>query len=218
MSTYTYARVSTIDQAVNTSLAAQRLRTDAVATLHGLVPDRQFKDAGVSGATPLAERPEGAELMRLLTAGDTLIVAKLDRLFRDTADALTLAKMWRKQGISLICADISTDPVTSDGVGQAILGMMSVMAEWERSRIRERTRAGYEARKATGAYMGGQMPWGHHMVDGVPAPLPWYEPARVLAAKRRAEGASIRQIQQEIGSQHPISFETTRRMLAEPGR
>ena len=51
-------------------------------------------------------RPAGSELTRTLATGDTLIVAKLDRAFRNAADALATAEQWKKRGIDLIIADM----------------------------------------------------------------------------------------------------------------
>ena len=42
----------------------------------------------VSGSKPLAQRPVGAELWAAIQRGDTVITAKLDRMFGDATDAL----------------------------------------------------------------------------------------------------------------------------------
>jgi DNA invertase Pin-like site-specific DNA recombinase len=42
-----------------------------------------FVESGVSASIPLAERPAGAQLLAALRPGDSVISAKLDRMFRD---------------------------------------------------------------------------------------------------------------------------------------
>src|SRR3954454_18752259 len=54
-------------------------------------------EPGISGAKPLAERPQGAALLSRMRPGDTLIVARLDRAFRNAADALATAERFKAQ-------------------------------------------------------------------------------------------------------------------------
>ena len=49
-----------------------------------------YTDAGVSGATKLASRPAGAELLLAMKQGDIVIASKLDRMFRSAADAIAM--------------------------------------------------------------------------------------------------------------------------------
>ena len=72
-----YARVSTDEQ----DLTAQR---DALAAL-GVTPERTYVDHGLTGTN--RERPGLREALAACRAGDTLVVAKLDRLARSLPDA-----------------------------------------------------------------------------------------------------------------------------------
>ena len=61
MAVYGYVRTSTTRQtAAGESLEVQRRTVTGYALMHGLALARVFVERGVSGARPLAERPEGA--------------------------------------------------------------------------------------------------------------------------------------------------------------
>ena len=64
MVVYGYVRVSTDRQAdEGVSLGAQERTLAGYALMQGLQLDRTFVEQGVSGSTPLVERPEGAKLL-----------------------------------------------------------------------------------------------------------------------------------------------------------
>jgi len=71
---YGYCRVSTDQQADSgISLDEQRRKIEARCVEHGWHLDRVYVDAGVSGSTPLARRPEGSKLLRMVHAGDVVV-------------------------------------------------------------------------------------------------------------------------------------------------
>ena len=82
-----YARVSTVDQDLSSQLEAL---TAAGATL--------IYREKVSGVR--ADRPQLAKLMASLQAGDTVVVAKIDRLGRSTRELLELIDRISKAGAS----------------------------------------------------------------------------------------------------------------------
>jgi DNA invertase Pin-like site-specific DNA recombinase len=89
MAVYGYVRVSTTRQAADgESLDVQQRTVTGYALMYGLALERVFVERGVSGAKPLAERPEGAALLAALRPQDALITPKLDRMFRSALDAL----------------------------------------------------------------------------------------------------------------------------------
>ncbi len=156
---YGYCRVSTNEQLLGTSIGLQKERIAAIANLHGYELVTIFEDGGVSGGMPLKERPAGGELLSTITPGDVVIVAKMDRLFRNLQDAVTVSQTWRDDGIGFILGDISSDPLDS-GIGRLFFNIMGSIAEFERERILERTKEGRELRKKTGCYLGGRVPVG----------------------------------------------------------
>src|SRR5574340_1108735 len=141
MATYGYIRVSSAGQMDGTSPEEQKRKIDGLAMMRGEELANVFYDGGVSGSTPLDERPEGKKLLKLLKPGDVLIAAKLDRLFRDAADALTRAKEWKSQDVKVILVDMGTDPITENGTSKLLFGILASMAEWERERIAAARRA-----------------------------------------------------------------------------
>ena len=70
------------------SLGTQQRVIEGYAMMQGLPLDAVFVERGVSGSKPLGERPEGARLLAALKSGDTVIAAKLDRMFRSALNAL----------------------------------------------------------------------------------------------------------------------------------
>ncbi len=97
-----YARVSTDAQAEDgESLDVQRRQLEGWAMQHGRAIDAVHIEAGVSGAVPFAERPEGGKLWTELRKGDVLVAAKLDRMFRSALDCLTVVEAFKTRGVSL---------------------------------------------------------------------------------------------------------------------
>jgi putative DNA-invertase from lambdoid prophage Rac len=74
-----------------------------------------FIDRGVSGSAPFADRPEGKRLLETIEKGDVIITAKLDRAFRNAADALATLEELKEQGVGLHMIDLGGD-VTGNGI------------------------------------------------------------------------------------------------------
>jgi DNA invertase Pin-like site-specific DNA recombinase len=161
MATYGYCRVSTLDQEDNQSLPEQERKVRAIADYHGVALDALVSEPGVSGSVPFAKRDAGGELFARLVKGDTLIVSKLDRAFRDAEDALATSRILREKGVRLIVADIGVDAVTDNGTGKLFFTILAAMAEFDRFRIKERTEEGRRAKKAQGGHVGGVVPFGY---------------------------------------------------------
>ncbi len=205
MPAYIYTRVSTVDQGENTSLAEQERKARAVASYHGLEPIGLVQEIGVSGGLPFSQRPCGKQLLDTMRAGDTLIVAKLDRAFRNAEDALTTSRLLQNANINLIIADIGTDPVTGNGVGKLFFTMLAALAEFERERIAERMTEGRAAKKAASGYTGGARQFGYRIEgEGRDAKLV-EEPAEQAAICRikelHAAGDSLRTVAQKVSQE-----------------
>jgi hypothetical protein len=96
MAVYGYARVSTLRQAnEGESLDVQKRQIEGYVYMHGLALDEVVVEEGVSGSTPVSDRPEGGALFAKLKKGDIVISPKLDRLFRSALDALTVVEDMR---------------------------------------------------------------------------------------------------------------------------
>ena len=153
---------------MGTSLQDQANRIKGVALMRGETVADIFTDPGISGSVELGKRPAGRILLDTVTAGDVIIAAKLDRLFRSASDALLQAERFKAQGVDLIVADMGSDPVTGNGASKMFFGMMACVAEFERERIRERQRDGIAGKRRKGGYLGGSKPYGYHIVGSGP--------------------------------------------------
>lgn len=141
-----YIRVSTAQQArEGTSLLSQR------DILGQAGAERYFEDAGKSGA--LKSRPALDEMLIHLRPGDTVVVAKLDRLGRSLSHLIELIEHFQKNSITFKSVSEGIDSSTS--AGRLMIGVFGALAEFERDRIEERTSAGRAAARAKGK-MGGR--------------------------------------------------------------
>lgn len=105
----------------------------------------------ISGAK--SNRPELLRLMQVITAGDVLIVTRLDRLARSTRDLLNIVATLGERGAGLrSLADVWADTTTPHG--RLILTLLGGIAEFERELIRTRTAEGRARAKAMGVRMG----------------------------------------------------------------
>lgn len=166
MTVYGYRRVSSAGQAAEekTSLSDQEMKIRGVAMVHGMGDPIIYTDPGVSGSVPLADRPEGGKLWRVLTKGDTLICAKLDRLFRNAADALATADALKDRGVSLILVNMGVDPVTDGGVAKVFFTILAGFAEFEKWQILERMADGKRSKAAKGGHIAGSAPYGYYVL------------------------------------------------------
>lgn len=164
MTWFGYARVSTGAQTDGQSPEIQARIISGVAQMRGVADLQMFSDDGVSGSVPFAERPCGADIMAQVRSGDTIVASKLDRLFRSSVDALVSVEAFKKQGVDVICCDISTDPLASNGTGRLFFSILAAVAEFERERIRERTSEGRRAKAEKGGYAGGSVRYGFRAV------------------------------------------------------
>jgi DNA invertase Pin-like site-specific DNA recombinase len=137
---YGYARVSTEDQ----NASVQR----TVLKKHGC--KKIFTDDGQSGAT--TNRPEFQKCLKKLATGDSLTVWKLDRLGRSLRDLIIILDDFKDRGVEFgsLTETIDTESATGRAMWQAI----GILAELERSPIKERTQAGIAAAKARGVQFG----------------------------------------------------------------
>ena len=80
-----------------------------------------------------------------------MIALKLDRLFRDAADALETTRTWDRTGVSLHLIDVGGQAInTGTAMGRMFLTMMAGFAELERNLIAERTTAALQHKKRRG--------------------------------------------------------------------
>lgn len=139
MARYIYSRVSTDGQTTDGQVLALQAR----------FPDAQVVSEVASGAK---QRPILRALLAQLVAGDTLVVAALDRLGRRTSEVLALIEDLERRRIVLVSVREGVDYSTP--VGRLVTQILVSVAEMERAMISERTRAGLAAARARGAKPG----------------------------------------------------------------
>jgi DNA invertase Pin-like site-specific DNA recombinase len=135
MRTFGYARVSTSQQSLDLQIKTLKGA--------GVQENRIFTDKA-SGAD--AER-EGLETLRVkVEAGDLILVKKLDRLGRNTADMVQLVEHFDEMSVSIRFID---DGISTEGtMGKMVVTILTAVAQAERLRILERTNEGrIEAQK-----------------------------------------------------------------------
>lgn len=136
-----YARVSTGDQQLS-------LR-DQEETLKALGCREVFPDI-ISGAR--SKRPGLDRLKERLRSGDVVVVTRLDRLGRSPIDTIRTIEQLTSEGVVIKAEDVGLD--TSNPLGQAMLIILSALANWERELIRERTKVGVARARAEGKTIG----------------------------------------------------------------
>lgn len=132
-----YARVSTDDQKLD-------LQTDALVA-HGVAPQDIHTDTMGGGNT---NRPGFHHAMKALRRGDVLVIWKLDRLGRNLGDLIRTAQQIADKGAHFRSLTEAID--TTSPAGRLVFHLFGAMAEFEKSLIVERTRAGLVSAKARG--------------------------------------------------------------------
>ena len=156
-----YLRVSTEEQREREAIATQREFAERYCALHHLHVFSVYADDGVSGTLPLHTRPEGRRILQdaHLRRFDQLLVYKLDRLGRETRLTLEAVAALEQCGVRVKSMTEEFDTATASG--RLMLTLLSGFAAHERDVIRERSLAGTQRVAASGAWMGGIVPYGY---------------------------------------------------------
>jgi DNA invertase Pin-like site-specific DNA recombinase len=145
-----YLQVSTVDQ----TTANQERELREIAGRIGLEIVKVYKDHGISGAKGRDKRPAFNALCRDATKRqfDVVMAWSVDRLGRSLQDLVGFLSELHALGIDLFLHQQGLDTTTP--AGKAMFQMMGVFAEFERSMIRERVRAGLARAKSEGKRLG----------------------------------------------------------------
>jgi DNA invertase Pin-like site-specific DNA recombinase len=143
-----YARVSTEDQNLDAQLQhcrewCARMNLDPVEYLD--------KASGAKAARHAID-----QLMADVRRGRVKVVVcyKLDRLGRSLVHLAQMIGEFDAHGVALVCPSQGIDTRSENPVGRLQLNMLMAISEFERSLIRERTRAGLASARARGAKLG----------------------------------------------------------------
>lgn len=145
---YGYARVSSAGQAIDgNSLEAQSelLKANGAQEIF----------ADVFTGTKL-HRPELDKLLEKIQPGDTLMVAKLDRIARSASDGMNLIGDLLDRQITVNILNMGV--MNNTPTGKLIRNVMLCFAEFERDMIVERTREGKRIASQKPGYREGRKP------------------------------------------------------------
>ena len=141
MRLFGYARVSTSQQSLE--LQKQALKNA------GVKESRIFFDKSTGSNV---ERPGLNSLLVKVEEGDVVLITKLDRLGRDTADMINLINEFNRMQVAVRFLD---DGISTEGtMGKMVITILSAVAEAERARILERTNEGRIEAKFKGIKFG----------------------------------------------------------------
>jgi len=145
-----YLRVSTIDQ----TTANQERQLREIAGRMGCEIVKVYRDHGVSGAKGRKGRPAFDALCRDATKRqfDLVMAWSVDRLGRSLQDLVAFLSELHALRIDLFLHQQGLDTTTP--AGKAMFQMLGVFAEFERSIIAERVRAGVARARAEGKRLG----------------------------------------------------------------
>ncbi len=114
------------------------------------VCDQVFIEHGVSACAN--SRPVYDDIISQLRPGDTLVVWDVDRAYRSVIDALTEVRNLSERGIGFEAMSGEYDLTTPEG--GFIFTLRAALSEWEREKLRRRTREGMAAAKKRGVKIG----------------------------------------------------------------
>lgn len=132
-----YMRVSTEDQTT-------QLQKDALLK-YGIDNRNIFEDK-ISGSKDV--RKGLKEALDFLQTGDTLVVWKLDRLGRSLAHLIGIINTLKEKKIGFVSLTEGMDTTTPSG--ELFFHIFGALAQFERTLIQERVKAGLEAAKTRG--------------------------------------------------------------------
>lgn len=145
---FAYARVSTRKQSRDGNGLDDQIAQLKLAGYDELIVE-QF-----SGST--TKRPQLEVLIQRLSSGDTLIVTKLDRFARSTADGSVLIKELMNRGVAIHILNMGL--IDNTPTGKLITNILLAFSEYERDMIVERTQAGKEIARTKEGFRDGRPP------------------------------------------------------------
>lgn len=138
-----YGRTSTLDQIAGLEAQLDQLRVAGC--------EKVFTEQ----VSSVAHRAQMEAALDFVREGDSLMVLRLDRLARSTADLLQILDRLETKGVGLRILDFGGSAVdTQSPTGRLIVTMFGALAEWERSLMLARQKEGIERAKRDGKYRG----------------------------------------------------------------
>jgi len=159
-----YLRVSTGMQVEGYSLDAQLASIERYAKAYDYEIVKIYKDEGKSGKS-VEDREDFIRMFEDIETEainvDYVMVFKLSRFGRNTADVMTYLQRLQDNGVNLVCVE---DHLNSEyGAGKMMITVLSAVAEIERVNILEQTMAGRRQKAEEGKWNGGFPPYGYSL-------------------------------------------------------
>lgn len=159
-----YIRVSTEQQAnEGVSLEAQRAKIEHWCKANDYELVNVYVDAGISGKS-MDKRAGLLDALKSLKKGMALVSYSLSRLARSTKDALSIGEAVAKKKADMVSLTEQIDTTTA--AGKMMFQMLSVLAEFERNLVAERTTNALQHKKRTGQKYTNQTPYGFEAIEG----------------------------------------------------
>lgn len=197
-----YRRIS-MEESSGLGLASQEERCRAYASMRGLDVLDVLTDDGVSGGTPLYQRPGGSRVIQLTSSRRQpvrhVIALRLDRAFRNAADCLAVTQAWDKRGIALHIVDLGGAAIeTSTATGRFMLTVLAGAAEMEKNLAAERTRCALAVKRSRGEFCGGEPPFGWRLRRGELVEEEDEQRTLALIVRLRTKGRTFEEIAGEL--------------------
>lgn len=198
-----YLRVSTDNQ---TTENQRRVLLD-IAERSGWEVVAIFEDHGISGAKGRDQRPGFDALLKAVARSEIQMVVawSVDRLGRSLPDLIGLLSDLQAKGCDLFLHQQSLD--TSTPTGRAMYGMLSIFAEFEKSMISSRVRAGQQRSRAAGVRFG-RPPIPPIDLDRVRKRLEQGQSIRVIAKATGISTASVMRVKRSMATVKKTALET----------
>lgn len=184
-----YIRVSTHWQVDKDSLKVQERELISYCQMVlGINDYVVFTDPGYSAKN--TDRPDYQAMMDRIRTGEFshLLVWKIDRISRNIIDFATMSEELKRLGVAFVSKNEQFD--TSTAMGEAMLQIIMVFAQFERKQTSERVTAVMLSRAGNGQWNGGRVPYGYL----------WDTPVPVVAARERPAPTSTSRISRSAPS------------------
>jgi DNA invertase Pin-like site-specific DNA recombinase len=193
-----YLRVSTDHQDLGPE--AQRQAIEAWAAVNGIEIISSHLDKGVSGGSEMEDRPELIAAIgdiKVHGAG-VLLVAKRDRLARDTLVAQLIEQAVGKVGAVVISADGVANG--DDPASRMVRSILDAVSEYERQVIKSRIKAALSVKKARRELVG-SVPFGFMLDEDGSHLVSVKSEQKVINKARRLRGLgmSYRAVAEKLG-------------------
>lgn len=143
---FAYVRVSTAQQKTENQIR------EFEAAGFSIEPHRIITET-ISGSMPIVRRQGFSLLLDKMEKDDVLVVTKLDRLGRDAIDVTLTVEKLENLGIRVHCLALGGVDLTSSA-GKMTMGVINIMAQFERDLLIERTQSGLARAKSMGKKLG----------------------------------------------------------------